>query len=255
MDYKEKLNTYIKLYDTLFRNRGHWYETFKFYLNYNFNILIKADDDITFIDFNRFKEYIYFIKTYKINATIPNLVNHAVSLYYNNKEELIPNSLIKEIYTNKSSSLDLYHYFRDGNESNKIHKYFLKNINKFINNNIKPIQLNGQKPSICMFGITKTSYNYVYNPKIIWRDKPSPKNYRFYDEPYTYRLLNNFLYPRFVSMHYAFGAQRKNGLGENFLDDYKILAKKYVSLCNKNKGYFLLSDICSNIKNFLHSIT
>ena len=140
------------------------------------------DDDISFIDIDRFKEYINFIKSTKKNITIPNLVNHAVSLYYNNKEKLVPNSLIKNIYQKRNSSLDVYFYFKDGNEAEKIHQYFFENINKFTKNNINPVQLNGQKPSICMFGITKESYNYVYNPKYIYNNSVIPKGYEFDDE-------------------------------------------------------------------------
>ena len=186
------------------------------------------DDDISFIDVSRFQEFINFIKSSKKNITIPNLVNHAVSLYYNNKEGLIPDHLIKKIYRKKHYSRDLYDYFKDGEEADKMHEYFLKNINKFITNNMNPIQLNRQKPSICMFGITKESYNYVYDPKVIWPNSDEPKDYKFKDERYTYRLSNNYIYPRFVCIHYSFGPQRKNGLDEKFLDNYKNISKKYL---------------------------
>lgn len=227
-DYKERINKDIKLYDTRYRRRGHWYEMYRFYLNYDFDILIKMDDDISFIDINRFEEFTKFIKNTKKNVTIPNLVNHAVSLYYNNKLGLIPNYLISNNYQNKTSSLDVYNYFKDGEQAKKIHHYFLRNINKFIKNNFKPIKLNRQKPSICMFGITKVSYNYVYNPKIIWPNSEFPKNYEFDDEVYTYRLSNNYFYPKFVSIHYAFGPQRDNGLDEFFLKFYKKISLKYI---------------------------
>jgi hypothetical protein len=227
-NYEESINKDIKLYDTAFRKMKYWYETYKFYLNYNFDILIKMDDDISFIDVSRFQEFINFIKSSKKNITIPNLVNHAVSLYYNNKEGLIPDHLIKKIYRKKHYSRDLYDYFKDGEEADKMHEYFLKNINKFITNNMNPIQLNRQKPSICMFGITKESYNYVYDPKVIWPNSDEPKDYKFKDERYTYRLSNNYIYPRFVCIHYSFGPQRKNGLDEKFLDNYKNISKKYL---------------------------
>ena len=218
----------MKLYDTKFRKGDYWYETYKFYLNYNFDILIKIDDDICFMDINRFDEFINFIKSSKKSVVFPNLVNHAVSLYYNNKYNLIPNSIIKNIYKERKSSLDIFDYCKDGDEATKIHRFFLDNVDKFTKNNIKPIKLNGQRPSICMFGIVKKYYNYVYNPKKIWKKNYYPENFAFNDEPYTFGLKNNYLFPRFVCVHYSFGHQRKNGLSENILENYLYLSKNYL---------------------------
>ena len=109
-DYNEIKNMQIKLFDTINRRRGFWYEMFKFYLNYDYDILIKMDDDIVYLDVERFDEYINYIKLYKKNITFPNLVNHAIALFYNNKNNLIPNSEIKDIYQNKSSATDIYNY-------------------------------------------------------------------------------------------------------------------------------------------------
>ena len=47
-DYKEVKNKNIKLYDTIHRARGGWYEMFKYYLDYDFDILLKMDDDIVY---------------------------------------------------------------------------------------------------------------------------------------------------------------------------------------------------------------
>ena len=66
-------------------------------------------------------------------------------------------------YLNKNSSLEFYYYYKDGKQAEIIHKYFLNNKFKFINNNIESINLNGQKPSICMFGILKENFIKVYN--------------------------------------------------------------------------------------------
>jgi len=201
---------------------------YKFYLDYDYTILIKMDDDISFIDTNRFDEFIDYIKLFKKNITIPNLVNHQVSFFYNIKEGLIPNSIIKEKYKNKSSSLELKHYFKDGEQAIKIHKYFLNNIDKFIHNDISPVKLNGQKTSICMFGIEKSSYKNVFSSKAIWGNTKEPEKYLFgFDEPYSYGLLNNYMYSRFVCVHYSFGPQRKSGLDESLLKHYKNLAFKF----------------------------
>lgn len=148
----------------------NWYEAYKYYLNYEFDILIKIDDDIVFIDINKFDEFIAFIRNNKLNITIPNLVNHAVSLFYNNKHNLLTDYILNEKYINKNISLDVYGYYKDGKQAEIIHKYFINNINKFINNNMKPINLTGQKPSICMFGIKKKiliEFMKLYYRKVI----------------------------------------------------------------------------------------
>jgi hypothetical protein len=97
-NYKEIKNKNFKLFDTEYRaTKINWYEAYKFYLTYEFEILLKIDDDILYIDINRFDEYINFIRINKnINITIPNLINHAVSFFYNYKFGLIPKNIIRK---------------------------------------------------------------------------------------------------------------------------------------------------------------
>jgi len=230
-EYKEVKNKNIKLFDTEYRATCiNWYETYKFYLNYDFEIFLKMDDDILYIDLNRFDEYINFIRNNKnANITIPNLVNHAVSFFYNYKYGLLPQNILDEKYLHKKSPLDVYDFFKDGKQAEIIHEYFLNNTSKFINNNIQSISLNGQKPSICMFGILKENFIKVYNPYVIgkiYKDRNNNKEIiHFDDEVYTYKLKNNYLFPKFISVHYQFGPQMKSGLTEKLIDNYKNLTK------------------------------
>lgn len=228
-DYEENINKDMKLYDTKFRRRPYWYEAYKFYLNYSFDVLIKLDDDICFIDVRRFDEFINYIKSQKKSVILPNLVNHAVSFYYNVKFKLIPNSIISNIYKGKKHSLEIFDYFKDGDEAKKIHRFFLDNVDKFTKNNFRPIKLTGQKTSICMFGVVKKYYDFIYNQNVIWNHNNYPGNYDFDDEVYTYSLKNNYLFTRFVCMHYAFEPQRENGLSEDLLENYNYLSKNYMS--------------------------
>jgi len=228
-DYKGIKNKNIKFFDTEYRaTKINWYEAYKFYLTYEFEILLKIDDDILYIDINRFDEYINFIRNNKnINITIPNLVNHAVSFFYNYKFGLIPKNIIRKKYLGKKSPLEFYKFFRDGKQAGILHKYFLNNTYKFINNNINPIKLNGQKPSICMFGILKENYNKVYNSnavgKIYKKRNKNKQIIHFNDEKYTYRLKNNYIFPKFICVHYQFGPQMKRGLTEKLINNYKNL--------------------------------
>ena len=222
--YEEMKNQNIKLFDTEFRARLHWYEAYKYYLTYDYEILLKIDDDIVYIDINRFDEFIYYIRNNKINITIPNLINHAVSLFYNNKYGLIPSEILNKKYANRSNSLEVYDYYKDGKQAEIIHKYFLNNMNKFINNKNEPINLNGQRPSICFFGIKKNSFVKVYNKTFIEKTRYNIKS--FDDERYVHTLYNNYLFPKFISVHYHFGPQA-NKLNETIFNYYKNLNLTY----------------------------
>ena len=123
--YEEMKNRNIKLFDTEFRDRYHWYEAYKYYLTYDYEILLKMDDDIVYIDINRFDDYIFFIRNDKINIALPNLINHAVSLFYNNKYGLIPSIILNKTYINRNTSLEVYDYYKDGKQAEIIHKYFI----------------------------------------------------------------------------------------------------------------------------------
>ena len=229
-DYKEAKNKNFKLFDTEYRQTMiNWYETYKFYLNYDFEIFLKIDDDIIYLDLKRFDEYINFIRNNKnINITIPNLVNHAVSFFYNYKYGLLPKKILNKKYLYKKSSLGFFDYYKDGKQAEIIHEYFLNNTSKFINNNIKTINLNGQKPSICMFGILKENFIRVYNSYLIgkiYKDRNHNNEIiHFEDEVYTFNLKNNYFFPKFISVHYQFGPQMDSGLTEKFIDNYKNLS-------------------------------
>ena len=80
-----------------------------------------------------------------------------------------------------------------------------------------------------MFGVVKKYYDFIYNQNVIWNHNNYPGNYDFDDEVYTYSLKNNYLFTRFVCMHYAFEPQRENGLSEDLFENYNYLSKNYMS--------------------------
>ena len=47
---------------------------------------------------------------------MPNLVNHSISLFYNEKYKLIPSSILKEDIVNKNYSLDIFFILKMENE-------------------------------------------------------------------------------------------------------------------------------------------
>lgn len=232
-DYEETQNKNIKLFDTEKRvGFCNWYEAYKYYLDYNFDLFLKIDDDIVYMDLNRYDEFIdYIVKNKDKNCVFPNMVNHAVSVFYNNKYGIMPGDIIGDRYANKNHPDEVYDYYIDGNIAKNVHKYFLDNISSFINNTIPAISLDNHKESICMFGILKENYNKIFSSDL--KNKPLQRangqkfktsTDKFDDEVYVYNCKNNVLYPRFVVSHYQFGPQMKNGLDESFLAQYKELA-------------------------------
>ena len=57
-EYEEIKNKNFKLFDSEYRAPGLWLEAYKYYLSYEYEILLKIDDDIVYIDIKRFDEYI-----------------------------------------------------------------------------------------------------------------------------------------------------------------------------------------------------
>ena len=237
-EYNESENKGMKLFDTEKRvGCNNWGEAYRFYLDYDFELFLKIDDDIVYMDLDRYDEFIeYIVRNPYNNCVFPNMVNHSVSLFYNNKHGLIPDEILFDQYKYKQHPDDLYWHHTDGQQAMKIHEYFLNNIPKFTNNTMNPVNLNGHKESICMFGILKRNYNKMFNEglrnitiKSFYGTLYKTSLEKFDDEVYVYNWNGNVWYPRFVVCHYQFGPQMKSGLDESFLPQYKKLADEITS--------------------------
>lgn len=159
-DYEETQNKNIKLFDTEKRVVWHnWGECYKYYLDYDFDVFLKIDDDIVYMDLDRYDEFIkYIVNNPQKNCVFPNMVNHGTSLFYNNKYGLIPTDILIEPYKSMKSSPQAK-YKTDtwgcGSIALILHKYFLNNVEKFKRNDISPINVDKHQVRICMFGISK----------------------------------------------------------------------------------------------------
>ena len=75
-----------------------------------------------------------------------------------------------------------------------------------------------------MFGIKKENFINVYKTSIIEKFfRRKTFRFRFDDEVFTYNLKNNYLFPKFICVHYQFGPQIRNGLNEQLIFEYKKL--------------------------------
>ena len=229
-DYKESKNHGIKLYDTRYRESFKWYEMYEFYLTYNYDILLKIDDDIVFLDLNKYDDFIKYIKNNpNKNFILPNIINTCVSMFYNNKNGLIPDDVLMG-YKNKKHPNEIISCWSDVKVADTIHNYFFNNFEKFVNNLNEPISLDGNSPSICFFGINRK--NYIHAFKAIAIDNTEGYNTHNFgnDEAYVIHLKGNFLFPSFIVSHYAFSPQRCAGLDKNIIIKYRELSLKYKSI-------------------------
>ena len=231
-DYTEVNNIGIKSFDSEIRAKFRWFEAYKFYLNYNYSVFLKMDDDIVFIDVNRFDNYIKYIKNNpNKNAIFPNIINHCVSLFYNKKNGLIPDEILLDEFRNQTTAIGFFNCFSSAEMGNRMHYYFLNNAKTFLNCSFKPISLNDHKESVSFLGVAKKNYIKLFNPKTIQSRGFCADCTGFDDEGYIFGLKKNYLFPNFVVAHYAFGPQREKGIDKNgkILNRYKALANNIIN--------------------------
>lgn len=240
-EYGEVRNNGIKIYESTLKDKFEK-EIYPYYIDYDFDVFLKIDGDIVYIDINKFDEYIYFIleneKKENISFVFPQIINHPVGVFYEIKLGLIPESLFPYYYFNKTYSNEIYAYNTDGNTAKLVHDYFLKNIKNFTENLYfyGEINIDGELVNNNFYGIKRDKFVEIFG------DKSKDKKFMgtFYDivtrtferaEEYIWNQDNLALYPRFVVSKYAFNGQKPN-LGDDFLDDYSNLAENV--LYNKN---------------------
>ena len=224
-DYTEISNIGIKSFDSEHRTIYHWYDSYKYYLDYEYDILLKIDDDIVFIDVNRYDNYIKYIRDNPDkNVIYANTINQCPSLFYNNKYGLIPDKFLLDKYKNKTDVNNYFVCVFDAQMASNMHNHFFNNTKKYLNYSYKPILFDNHRVNINFFGINKKNYFKSFREEALISSGYNPQNFPG-DEPYVYKLKNNYLFPNFVVSHYSFRYQVGNG----FDKDQKIL-DRYIEL-------------------------
>lgn len=220
-------------YMTTISNNNNKYKIFRpknpnkkwvYYYNYYYNmhrnendVIIKSDDDILYIDINKFEDFIKNMNPNCIN--FPNIVNNDVCAYY--QQQCNIHSLFTYDIGNKINEVGnknpLSEWYTDFNKACEIHKIFLDNPNIFsVNNEF----YYSNRISINFFAITgnaiKEYFKYL--------------NVREIDDESIIGMLPKILNPHridmnFVISHFQFGPQSNNGLLDNhFLYRYQELS-------------------------------
>lgn len=214
---KQEDDQYIKTLSSKYKiitpkNKEKWNEYYEYYRNSHDNdVIIKADDDILFIDTVMFKEFINIVRNNEYLAVSASIINNGVCAYHQQQNDILPTTIHEIKYEHTGGDV-VY----NGELGTKIHEYFTKNKDEFIlkSRKIRPKIIKhpiGDRISINFFGITGKNF----------------KNLKFpdnYDDEHeisvenTKRLNKNFgIFMNLVVSHGGFSFQRNAGLDELYI--------------------------------------
>lgn len=199
-----------------------WY----YYYNYYYqnakdnDIIIKADDDIVYIDITMFKEFIKSINTDALY--FPNIINNDVCAYYQTKYGI--HNLFTYDVSLEINKIGVQHpltlWYTDLSKAIDIHTLFLTNQNKFKLNEENLISY-GNRISINFFAIRGTAIKKYY--------KNMPLNTSEDESYFAYMPIIFEKHKINLNMnvvHFQFGPQNVfNTLDELFLKKYKLLSE------------------------------
>lgn len=183
-------------------NKGAWAEYYNHYKDpkYSDNIIIKSDDDIMFIDIDKFDDFIEARKKSDCWLMFPSIVNNGVTSFHQQQDGLIPESVYKLEYETFWGTV-----VTNGDVGKKLHEYFVNNKDEFLqkaraNDKIIDIPI-GDRTSInffAMFGKDFQSLGQIDDdeheitveyPKVVQK--------------------RNTIYSSFVVAHGSFGSQKE----------------------------------------------
>lgn len=208
--------------------KSSWYDYYEHYTQprYPNHIIIKADDDVVYLDTERFGE---FIKTRLENPDalllFPNIVNNGVCAYYQQQMGLIPMSLGYFAYDTFEGQL-----WSSGTMAHKLHKHFLQDPKGFVaKSREKPniTQILGDRISINLFAILSKDLH-------IYQDIMKLPRGNFLDDELHLAVTmskvtgrNHLIATSFVVSHLSFFKQIDAGLDVTELrKEYRLLAEQ-----------------------------
>jgi hypothetical protein len=207
-------------------NKWTWIDYYAYYTKDRFpnHIIIKADDDIVYIDTDGFAQFVQN----RINDTtsllaFPSIINNGVCAYYQQKWELVPLSVGEFPYDTYQGLL-----WSKAQLCFNLHKYFINNYKSFVQKSktYTPIaHPMGDRISINFFAVLSKDLD-------IFQDIIKYTTYDLDDEQHIsvtmskVRHRRHYIDPVLTVSHLSFFKQVENGLDEpKLLDDYMLIAK------------------------------
>jgi hypothetical protein len=186
---------------------------------YEKDLIIKCDDDIVFIDLNKFKNFIDYSRDTDNDLVFANIINNGVSAHFQQKKGLIPREVIELEYPAGGFGGSLW---ASGEKAKKIHDYFLENHEKFTNSNIEEKIKIDTRFSVNFFSCKGKNWNKISKS---WS---GDDEHNLTAGGVRENGFKNVMYFDFFVSHLSFGPQEnESGFhGEDFIEKYDSLFQK-----------------------------
>jgi len=129
-EYETTNNHHYYLMDTCIKRP--WTDYYQHYADpqYKDDVIVKCDDDIVFIDVDRFAEFVSYVKTSPYNCIFANIINNGVCAHIQqNHLGLIPKSLMELEYPEGGFCGSLW---ESGKKATHLHNYFIDHLDRFL---------------------------------------------------------------------------------------------------------------------------
>ena len=207
-------------------NKKSWKEYYQYYETFTTDIVIKADDDIVFIDVEAFEEFIQFVKSNDYLLFFPSIVNNGICAYWQQFHGFIPKQIDTFYYEQFQGSL----WKNRKGKATKLHSYFIENWKEFckIHRDSKHIveHKQGHRISINWFAYKCGGNLNVYTELL----KHIEDNEKLDDEKHITMTIppsvnkNICIYMNMVVAHLSFFKQLEHNMPvENVRNGYKKL--------------------------------
>jgi Farnesoic acid 0-methyl transferase len=206
-------------------NKKSWLEYYRHYSEQRYpdSVLIKCDDDITFIDTEGFSRFIrHRIDNPEYLLSFPSIVNNGVCAHYQQQAGLLPDSLGEFPYQTVCGKL-----WESGALCESLHRHFIGHHREFLEMSAalpEPLKAHkiGDRISINFFAVLSRDFKVLQE---IGRDDERELSIRI---PLKYRRAV-CVDMSFVVSHLAFYQQRTTGLNEDaVIEEYARLADAWL---------------------------
>jgi len=192
-----------------------WRNYYQYYENNLYDVILKCDDDIVFMDLNQLPSFIQFVKENDYDLVFANTINNGVSAHIQQeKYKLIPKNLMELEYPHEGIYGSLW---ENGSKAEVLHHYFIDNLDTFLKYDYKkeiiPITT---RFSINFFGYKGSQWNKI-------KDCYVDDEYNLTVDYVKNANFKNVYYSDFYVSHLSFGPQQMN---------FDLIRQKYNELCD-----------------------